>query len=67
MKASKTIIHFKTVNNKAKISLKEKQEKAEARRLALQESKISKAKEAQTRHFKLSEQTIPVSESILTN
>ena len=51
MKASKTIIHAKNINNKAKASLKEKQERAEARRLALQESKINKAKQAQTRHF----------------
>ena len=43
MKASKTLLHAKNVNRTVKLTILQKQEKAEARRLALQAAKIAKA------------------------
>ena len=62
MKASKTLLHAKNATTTVKLSIQEKQEKAEARRLAIQNSKISKAKDSQTKFFRIVEQQ-PVSAS----
>jgi hypothetical protein len=68
MKASKTLLHAKNVSTTVKLSIQEKQKRAEARRLAIQNGKISKAKDSQTKFFKLVEQQpVPASESTLTN
>lgn len=57
LKASKTLLHAKSVKQTAKLSIVEKQAKAEARRLAIQNERIQKAKDAQTKHFHVVEKT----------